>query len=161
MPESSTAAAAMGIESMWQYTTKTEGHFNGETKTVCRCNFCNVILGAANATRIEEHLSGLRLRNGNLDKVRKPYAVVSVELRSVLRMNKEKSHKAKGDKKNAAMAFLQRSASLNYKNSEAMPQQKLPDMMNNTKLARGPGSCRSRVVPAEVGDCSAARRPCP
>jgi hypothetical protein len=51
-------------------------------------------------------------------------------------MNKEKSHKAKGDKKNAAMAFLQRSASLNYKNSEAMPQQKLPDMMNNTKIAK-------------------------
>ena len=98
MPESPTAAAAMGIESMWQYITKTEEHSNGETKTVCRCNFCNVILGAANATRIriEEHLSGLRLRNGKLDKVRKPCAVVSVELRSVLRMNKEKSHNAKG-----------------------------------------------------------------
>ena len=75
MPESPTAAAAMGIESMWQHITKTEDLFNGETKTACRCNFCNVILGAANATRIEEHLSGLRLRNGNLDKVRKPCAV--------------------------------------------------------------------------------------
>jgi hypothetical protein len=96
MPESPTAAAAMGIESMWKYITKTGEHFNGETKAVCRCNFCNAVLGAANATRIEEHLSGLRLRNGKLDKVRKPCAVVSVELRSVLEMNKEKSHKAKG-----------------------------------------------------------------
>ena len=61
MPESPTAAAAMGIESMWQYITKTEERFNGKTKTVCRCNFCNVVLGAANATRTEEHLSGLRL----------------------------------------------------------------------------------------------------
>ena len=136
MPDSPAAGAALGVDSMWKYTTKSEEEINGAVKTTYRCSFCQDVFGFTTATRIEEHLSGLRLRNGKLGKVRNACTVVSSELRNVMAMKKEQVFRSKQDKKTAAKVFLQKSASLNYENSRAMPQMKLPEMVSNGKASK-------------------------
>jgi hypothetical protein len=136
MPESPTAGAILGVDSTWQCTTKSDEELNGAIKTIFRCSFCKGIFGFATATGIEEHLSGLRLRNGKLGKVRSAHTVVSSELKNVTAIKKEQVFRSKQDKKTAAKVFLQKSAPLNYENSKAMPQQKLPEMVSNGKASK-------------------------
>ena len=72
------------------------------------------------ATRIEEHLTGLRLRNGVLEEIKKPCTSVAPDLKEAMVARKKQLYNRRIEKKRATTNFLQRSASLNYQKSEFM-----------------------------------------
>ena len=77
------ASPGAGIEAMWSYCSKKEERVNGELREVVRCLFCDDKLSNT-ATRIEEHLTGLRLRNGVLEEIKKPCASVAPDLKEAM-----------------------------------------------------------------------------
>ena len=115
------ASPGAGIEAMWSYCSKKEERVNGELREVVRCLFCDDKLSNT-ATRIEEHLTGLRLRNGVLEEIKKPCTSVAPDLKEamVARKRKKQLYNRRIEKKRATTNFLQRSASLNYQKSEFM-----------------------------------------
>jgi len=129
------ASPGAGIEAMWSYCTKKEERVNGEVREVVRCLFCDDKLSNT-ATRIEEHLTGLRLRGGVLEEIKRPCTSIATDLKEAMVTRKKRLYNKRVEKKRAHNNFLQRSSSLNYQKSEAMPQQKLPAMMNNTRAAK-------------------------
>ena len=129
------ASPGAGIEAMWAYASKREEEVNGEMKFLWRCVFCDDKISGS-TTRIEEHLTGLRLREGELMKVKNACTVVNSDLEEALCIKKQKLFNDKQQKRMATNNFLQRSSSENFKKYEAMPQGSLPAMMNNSKAAK-------------------------
>jgi hypothetical protein len=113
------ASPGAGIEAMWSCCSKNEERANGELREVVRCLFCDDKVSNT-ATRIEEHLTGLRLRNGVLEEIKKPCASVAPDLKEAMVARKKQLYNRRTQKKRATNNFLQRSASLNYQKSEFM-----------------------------------------
>jgi hypothetical protein len=82
------ASPGAGIEAMWSYCTKKEERVNGEVREVVRCLFCDDKLSNT-ATRIEEHLTGLRLRNGALESTKKPCTSTTPDLKEAMAARKK------------------------------------------------------------------------
>jgi hypothetical protein len=65
------------------------------------------------ATRIEEHPTGLRLRNGVLEEIKKPCTSVAPDLKEAMVARKKQLYNRRIEKKRATNNVLQCSASLN------------------------------------------------
>ena len=113
------ASPGAGIEAMWSCCSKKEERANGELREVVRCLFCDDKLSNT-ATRIEEHPTGLRLRNGVLEEIKKPCTSVAPDLKEAMVARKKQLYNRRIEKKRATNNFLQRPASLNYQKSEFM-----------------------------------------
>ena len=102
-----TMAASPGadIEAIWSYCSKKEERANGELREVARCLFCDDKLSNT-ATRIEEHLTGLRLRNGVLEETKKPCTSVAPDLKEAMVARKKQLHNRRTEKKRATTNFL-------------------------------------------------------
>ena len=74
---------------MRSYASKKEEQANGEAREVARCSFCDDKLSNT-ATRIEEHPTGLRLRNGVLESIKKPCTSISPDLKEAIGHGREK-----------------------------------------------------------------------
>ena len=77
------ASPGAGIVAMWSCCSKKGERANGKLGEVARCLFCDDKLPNT-ATRIEEHLTGLRLRNGVLEEIKKPCASVAPDLKEAM-----------------------------------------------------------------------------
>ena len=99
--------------------TRNAERANGELREVVRCLFCDDKLSNT-ATRIEEHLTGLRLRNGVLEEIEKPCTFVAPDLKEGMVARKKQLYNRRIEKKRATNNFLQRPASFNYQKSEFM-----------------------------------------
>jgi hypothetical protein len=82
------ASPGAGIEDIWSCAAKKEGQANGEAREVARCLFCGDKLSNT-ATRIEEHLTGLRLRNGALESTKKPCTSTTPDLKEAMAARKK------------------------------------------------------------------------